>query len=846
MVRAFVLIVLSAVLGCSDPEPTSDASVDSGPPPGSDLPVEWTLDAEGIEVTITREPYALVVRDAEGREVLGSVDARGGAYDTIGWTTGELSWRPAPLTKGQQFFFADLDPWRTGWTVVEAEEGDAELTLTLRGDGGYGEEAVVVRHALRASTLRVEARVEGAEPRAIGAAFSSPTDEGFLGLGERYNETDQRGVRVYNWTEEGGFGTGEGQIASPVNPEPNGEAMTYYPIPFFLSTKGYAFWLDTTWRSEFDFATDYSDAWRVWEIGPTLAYEVYVPKPGDERPWPYQLIDLFTETVGRPMIPPAWTFGPRRRINIDDMQMGVSEIQAMRDLDLAITGVDDAVHFLPSGSHVGREAELRAWVEEGHGLGYKMNCYYNSLYDASPDAPIADFVQRGVDEGYFVRTADGSPDEVELISGEYLTVYQLDFSSEAATAYFGESLDWAIDIGYDGWMYDFGEYVQPASMSSDGRTGEEFHNAYPVLYQKAGHEHLETTRLAGEWLFFARSGYTGASQWTPQVWSGDPAASFEDSDGLPSMPRAGINLGISGAPHWGGDIGGFHCIADGASAANGELWTRWIQQGSMSSNMQDQDACVFNLEDVQKASIWTSPDAMNAWRTYARLHTRLQPYFMALAEEAHATGAPVMRHVFLEHPERTDLRAVDDVYYLGPSLLVAPVLNRHQRDKTVDLPAGRYLDWRDATVYEGVVTVPAPLDQMPLFLRDGYLIPLLDPTIDTLAEETNADVVGPTDVADVYDVVGFVTSDTGAASFTTADGGTLMVTLTAAFEAPAIPLAASEAELATCDSCYWVDALSEDVMRVRISDGSGSVIAGGLTVADDVDRRIRWDLYLAD
>jgi alpha-glucosidase (family GH31 glycosyl hydrolase) len=846
MVRALLLFTAVAALACSDDAVTTDAAMDTGPPPGSDLPVEWTLNAEGIEVTITRAPYALVVRDGDGREVLGSIDARDGAYDTIAWTTGEVHWRPAPLTKGQQFFSTEFDPWRTRWTVVAAEEGDAELTLTLRGEGGYGEEALVVRHAVRASTLRVEARVEGAEPRAIGAAFASPMDEGFLGLGERYNKTDQRGVRVYSWAEEGGFGIGEGNRASPLNPEPNGEAMTYYPIPFFLSTKGYAFWLDTTWRSEFDFATGYDDAWRVWEIGPTLAYEVYVPKPEDDRPWPYHLIDLFTETVGRPMIPPAWTFGPRRRINRNDTQMGVSEIQAMRDLDLALTGVDDSVHFLPSGSHVGREEELRAWVERGHELGYKMNCYFNSLYDASPETPIADWVQQGVDAGHFIMAADGTPDEVELISGEFLTVYQLDFTSEAATQYFGETLDWAIELGYDGWMYDFGEYVQPASVASDGTIGEEHHNLYPVLYQRAGHEHLETTSIAGEWLFFARSGYTGSSQWTPQVWSGDPAASFEDSDGLPSMPRAGINLGISGAPHWGGDIGGFHCVADGASAANGELWTRWIQQGSMSSNMQDQDACVFNLEDAEKASIWTSPDAMNAWRIYARLHTRLLPYFMALAHEAHATGAPVMRHVFLEHPAREDLRAVDDVYYLGPSLLVAPVVRRHQRMKTVDLPAGRYLDWRDATVHEGLVTVPAPIDEMPLFLRDGHLIPLLDPTIDTLAEETHPEVVGPTDVADVYDVVGFVTRESGGASFTTADGGTLTVTFSADVEAPAIPEATSEAELASCASCYLLEALEGGVTRVRISDESGSVTAGGLTLADDLDRRIRWDLYLAD
>lgn len=97
----------------------------------------------------------------------------------------------------------------------------------------------------------------------------------------------------------------------PHRPSPNGESMTYYPVPFLLSTEGYGFWLDSTFRNEFNLATD------------------------------------------RPMLPPPWAFGPRRRINHDDSQGSVPEIQAMRDLDLAITAADDAVRFLPAGSHVG-------------------------------------------------------------------------------------------------------------------------------------------------------------------------------------------------------------------------------------------------------------------------------------------------------------------------------------------------------------------------------------------------------------------------------------------------------------------------------------------------------------
>src|SRR5262249_59961770 len=108
-------------------------------------------------------------------------------------------------------------------------------------------------------------------------------------------------------------------------------------------------------------------------------------------------------------------------------------------------------------------------------------------------------------------------------------------------------------------------------------------------------------------------------------------------------------------------------------AADGELLTRWIEFGAVSPNMHDENACVGG-DASKKASIWSSPDAMAAWREYALLHTRLLPYFVALDVEAHATGAPMMRHVFLEHPDRADWADVDDAFYLGPALLAAPVV----------------------------------------------------------------------------------------------------------------------------------------------------------------------------
>jgi alpha-D-xyloside xylohydrolase len=268
----------------------------------------------------------------------------------------------------------------------------------------------------------------------------------------------------------------------------------------------------------------------------------------------------------------------------------------------------------------------------------------------------------------------------------------------------------------------------------------------------------------------------------------------------------------------------------------------------MTPNMQDQDACSGAMDTGRKANIFDDPLAQDAWRRYARLHTRLFPYLYSLAHLAHETGAPIIRHLFLEHPDEPELRSEDASYYLGPSLLVSPVVTRGAINKTVYLPDTTYMDWDAQVVIDGGTSanLDAPLEKLPLLLRDGHLIPMLDPTIDTLAEESHSEVVGRTDVATTYDVVGFVTATTGEASFSLWNGFVFEVTWTGGLSAPSLPEAATEDELLTCGGCYLIEDLGGGLSRIRITSSDGTVTAGGLQVLKDVTRTIRWDLYLVE
>ena len=249
----------------------------------------------------------------------------------------------------------------------------------------------------------------------------------------------------------------------------------------------------------------------------------------------------------------------------------------------------------------------------------------------------------------------------------------------------------------------------------------------------------------------------------------------------------------------------------------------------MSSDMHDEDAC---SGGGVKATIWSAPEAQAAWKTYARLHTRLQPYMVALAQHAHETGAPLVMSPWLVHPERRELAPIGDAFYFGPGLYAAPVVERGATTKPLTLPPGLFVDWRDGTLYDGgtggvTATLPAPLTELPLLLVDGQLVPLLDPTIDTLAPETDPSIVGPDDVAGFYDVAGALSPTTGHAQFTLADGTTLDATYTGG--------------LTGCTGCT-VTRLGPRVQRVQVT----GPVTGALTTSSASSRQIRWDLYLID
>jgi sulfoquinovosidase len=799
------------------------------------------LESNEASVVVDLEPFAIHVFDEKGTEILTSLsgaskEAYGGPSATI-----DDPYTPLQILPGWDGYRQNVKPWRSGTSAEARDVTSASATFDVRGEGVDLALSIAVEGARVRLSLEAEADPKAGDQVPLNKssiAFDLPADEHFFGLGERYASVDHRGLSIYSWAEEGGLGAGEGRAPGPENPYPNGPSMTYFPVPFFLSNKGYGVHLATTYRSEVHFGSERDDAFRLAVNANAFDAVIYVHAD------PLATISDYTEDTGRPPVPTPWVFGPRRRSGSGTLVEGVEEWRLMRQRGIAVTGIDDAVHFLPALSQLGREEELAAWTETLHTFGYKAMAYNNPYVAQDRDSARADY-EFGEERGYFVKGPSGKPMLTQFISGELLTLATIDLTNPDAFDWFKSLLKRTIDLGYDGWMHDFGEYIHRDAVLHDGRRGDEFHNAFPVLSAKAAHDLLEKER-PNDYLFFVRSGGSGTQKYVPAVWCGDAEATFDDVQGLPSAVRGGLNLSMTGVPYWGSDMTGFKCITPDPN--DKEMFLRWVEFGAVSPIMMEQNACANPVTgSKQKWTLWSDEETPEVYARYASLHTRLQPYFLVLAEEAHRSGRPLTLHPFLLHPTEERSLTIDDAYYLGPSLYVAPVVARGARQKKTWLPPGRFVDFDDYTVHEGGrdVTIAAPLDKLPLFLTENSVLPLLDPSIDTLAPATDASVVTLDRVADRLDVV-VVLGRNGAATMTLADGTELEASWSGAGDAPRGFEQVNAGDIAACASCY-VRGPAGDVDRIRVNSalGAGSSIeAFGITlsVKKSPQRRIRWDV----
>lgn len=783
-----ILAALIALAGCDDDETTpetaadTDPAVDAGPDtaPAVDLgpdaaPADLGADAapdlgpESDPVMLTAGETAVWVTDR--RIELRRGDAVRLTIPAAGLQLGVVP-EVSPATNYDPYYVYTEAPAATPpgltWT------GAARLTPAL--DGG------ALSVALDYGPLGAGALVFTAEDDRLQARWSAPADapaayyrlraevdpdEGFYGLGEVFDTPNHRGhIRAMQL-----------ELDSTIE-STNNEA--HVPVPLLIGTTGWGLFVESFYPAAFAVAVERDDLIDL-AVGTGTATADGLPLHLFTAAHPLDITRAYFAVTGLPRLPARWALGPWLwRDENEDQAEVIGDIEAMRDLDLAHTGIwVDRPYSSGVQSfdfHPAQFPDPQAMIDRAHALGFRFALWHTG-YIGEDQPATAEFHAEAEANGYY-------PPQTGAIVNNWGR--PVDYTNPEAYAWWQDLVRRYTDMGVEGFKLDYMEDIvaglfraRNVWVFADGSTERTMHKQFQTLYHRAFAELLPED---GGFLL-TRTGTWGGQVNGNIIWPGDLDANMlrhreegvdRDGDtyiavgGLPASMVAGLSLGPSGYAFYGADTGGYrHCPPDK------ETFVRWFEQTALSSVMQIGTSC----NDVA----WEPEDdngfdaeVLDLYRIFTRLHLRLWPYAWTLATELATTGRPLQRPYGLQHPELGDHRW--DVYFFGDALLVAPVVERGAVTKAVPFPPGQWFDWFTGEAYAGgeEIIVDAPLGKLPLYIKAGGIVPLLRPTIDTLAPTTEPDRVDSyaTDPGRLYARVGL-----GAdGDFTLFDGARVALT----------------------------------------------------------------------
>ena len=508
------------------------------------------------------------------------------------------------------------------------------------------------------------------------------------GLGERFTPLIKNGQVVDIWQADGGTSS----------------EQAYKNIPFHLTNRGYGVFVNHPGKVSYEVGSEAVSQLQFSVEDQSLEYFVV------HGPTPKEVLQRYTALTGRPALPPAWALGlwltTSFTTDYDEATVGrFIDGMADRGIPLSVFHFDcfwmreyqwsdftwDAQTFPDP------EGMLARLKEQGLRISAWINPYI---------AQKSALFEEGRQAGYLVRRPDGSVWQWDLWQPGMALV---DFTNPAARDWYTGKLRALLDQGVDCFKTDFGERIPTDVVWHDGSDPQRMHNYYTHLYNQAVFELLREVRGEGEALLFARSATAGGQQY-PVHWGGDCESHF---NAMAESLRGGLSLGLSGFGFWSHDIGGFE------GTPTPTVFTRWAQFGLLSSHSRLHGSKSYRVP-------WDyGDDAVAVTRDFTLLKHRLAPYLQRAAQQAHATGVPVMRAMVLEFPDDPAAATLDRQYLLGDDLLVAPVFSD---DGEVEyyVPEG---EWTNVLTGDRVtgprwVRERHPLHTLPLLARPDSVLPL--------------------------------------------------------------------------------------------------------------------------
>lgn len=589
------------------------------------------------------------------------------------------------------------------WAVrdgrLSLHAGALSVELDSRGLLSFRDAAGVV--ILREQEVRVSS---GGAQRLV---FASLPGEQYYGLGQKVRGPDDTSLR-WNGRQRtfGPLGNAR-EKTCPVPGQGNGNTT----IPLLHSSAGFGLFLDNHYRHTWDF-TD-AGRWSVEADQGEHRYYVFLgPDAG-------AVLARYTALTGRPPMPPRWALGLlQSRFGYRSWDEVEETARRLRAAGIPADAIILDLYWFGGVPHFGGRRRIGSleWDREAFAgareriarlrtMGFRVMLIEEPYVDA--ELPVH---REAAEDGHLATLPGGGPARLARWWGEGGIV---DMTRAATRRWWWRRHLPLMEDGVAGWWMDLGEpdtYDESARYA--GGAHPDVHNVYAMEWARALAEGHERDFPADRQFLLTRAGYAGIQRYGAAVWSNDVMTGF---DWLAPQVATGLNIGLSGIPWWGTDVGGFI-----GPVASPELYVRWFQFGAFCPVFRPHG------QDRPTAPFEFGPEAEAICRHYARLRYRLLPYLYTAAREAHDTGLPPMRPLTLAFPDDPVVGDLGAQYLFGPSLLVAPMLHEGT-ERNVYLPDGRWVDFHTGEVFTGPTWLrryPAPLERLPLFVRAGAILPL--------------------------------------------------------------------------------------------------------------------------
>jgi alpha-glucosidase len=530
----------------------------------------------------------------------------------------------------------------------------------------------------------------------------------YFGCGERTGGLDKTATHQVFWNVD----PASHHIASLNN--------LYTSIPFVLALhdgQAWGMFVDSSYRLEFDLASEATSRCGFAVDGGPLIYYVF------SGPTPRAVLERYTELTGRIPLPPRWALGyhqSRWGYTSTDRVLEVARTFHERDLPLQAIYLDiDYMRgyrvFTWDPRRFSNPAELVHQLDE---LGVKLVTIVDPGIKVDEDYPVYTSAREA---DLFCKTFWG---------GEYHNVVWPgtcafpDFTNPRTRDWWVTQLPSLLDEGVAGLWCDMNEPAMfvptPQTLPSDvAHHGDDVavlhaqvHNIYGQLMARATYEGMRKLRPERRPFVISRSGFAGLQRYALH-WTGDNSSWWEHL--WMSMPQL-QNLGLSGYAWVGVDIGGF------TGDATGELLARWMEFGIFQPFCRNHSAW-----DTHAQEPWAFGEPYESHiRGMLKLRQRLQPYLYTLFEEAHRSGAPILRPLLFDYPEDPTTYTTDDEFLLGSALLVAPIARPGTEYRHVYLPAGTWVHYWSGERFTGPthILAHAPLGQPAIYVRANTPVPL--------------------------------------------------------------------------------------------------------------------------